>query len=893
MPLFTKLQSFLRNIFWPHRADPDLDRELQSHLQLLTDENIRAGMPPKEAQRAARIELGGAEQVKEQVRDQQIGDWLRSVLSDFRYGSRQLRKNPGFTAVAVLTLALGISVNATMFSLVSAFLLRHPPGRDPERVAVVTSINPGNGFLPDNSPVSIPNYLAWREANQVFADTAAADQYRSVNLTFVNQSAASQPQSIQSAAVSANYFSILGVSPEFGRAFNDQEVQPGGNRVVVLSHELWERQFASDASLLGRTIRLNRENYTVIGIMPSSFHLMGFTPQLWTPLEVTAADQTAAAHKHRFLRLFARLKPGVSIEQARAEFSALARRAEQDFPETEKGWGAAVRTLPDFLVYNVGIRNGLAVVMTTVGFVLLIACANVAGLLLARAAGRRKELAIRLALGAGGRRIIRQLLTENMLIALLGGAFGLLLANWGINFVRANMNFNEAISAVPVSLDWNVLLFALAASVLCALLCGLAPALNVSRTDVNNNLKEEGRGSSSSRSHSRLRTTMVTCQIAVALFLLVGTGLLFRGIFMIEHQNLGFRSDHLLTASVALDDAHYKDASQQTLFVRNLLRQLTQLPGVEAVAAASNLPATGPGFVTFRIQGQPELPASQPLAASDNVVTSDFFQAAGIPLLLGRAFTEQDTPLAPHVVVVNQEFVNRHFLDQNPLGKQIQLNTGGSASQWSEIVGVVGNVKTYSEGVVDDPGVYEPFLQRPISYFSLMLRTGSDPAALAGPLRSAVAQLDAELPLANVITMPALIDRQKGGNPFFVHVLASFALLALILAGIGIYGLVAYTVGQRTHEIAIRMALGAKRRDVLRMILRDGMKMTLIGAAVGLALALPLPRVFDAIFYGLHLREPRLYFVVPLTILIVELLATYIPARRASRVDPMSALHQD
>ena len=627
--------------------------------------------------------------------------------------------------------------------------------------------------------------------------------------------------------------------------------------------------------------------------MPSSFHLTGFTPQLWTPLEVTAANQTANARKDRSLLLFARLKPGVTIEQARGEFSALARRAERDFPEIEKGWGAAVRTLPDFLLHSFGIRNGLVVIMTTVGFVLLIACANVAGLLLARAAGRRKELAIRFALGADGLRIIRQLLTENLLIAFLGGALGLLLAYWGIAFVRANMNFNEVISAVPLSLDSNVLLFALAASTLCALLCGLAPALSASRTDVNKNLKEEGRSSSSSRLHSRLRTTMVSCQIAVALFLLVGTGLLFRGIFMIEHQKLGFHADHLLTANVVLDDARYKDASQQSLFVRNLLPQLTQLPGVEAAAATSDLPAAGPGAVTFRVQGQPEVPANQQLTASDAVVTSDFFPTAGIPLLRGRTFTEQDTALTPRVIVVNQEFVKRHLHDQNPLGKQIQLNVSGTASQWSEIVGVVGNVKTYSEGMIDDPQVYEPFLQRPISSFSLMLRTGSDPSALASALRAAVAQLDPELPLANVMSMSALIDRQKGGNPFFVRVLASFAFLALILAGIGIYGLIAYSVGQRSHEIAIRMALGAKRPDVLRMILRDGMKVTAIGAAIGLALALPLPRVFDAIFYGLHPREPRLYFLVPVTILVVALLATYIPARRASRVDPMSALHQD
>src|SRR5713101_1756858 len=621
MPLITKARSFLRNIFFPNHGEADLDREVQSHLQLLTDENIRAGMPPTEAHRAACIELGGVEQVKEQVREIQIGNWLRSVLCDFRYGFRQLRKNPGFTAVAVLTLALGIAVNATMFSLVSAFMLRHPPGRDPKRVAVVTSINPGNGFLPDANPVSIPNFLAWREANQVFADTAAADQYRSVSLTPVSQSTAGQPQAIRSSAVSPNYFSVLGVSPEFGRTFNEQEIQPGRNRVVILSHELWERQFASDASLIGRAIRLNRENYTVIGVMPSSFHLTGFTPQLWTPLEVTAANQTANARKDRSLLLFARLKPGVTIEQARAEFSALARRAEQDFPEIEKGWGAAVRTFPDFLLYNFGIRNGLVVVMTTVGFVLLIACANVAGLLLARAAGRRKELAIRLALGAGGLRIIRQLLTENLLIAFFGGALGLVLAYWGIAFVRANMNFNEAISAVPLSLDWNVLLFALGVSIVCAVLCGLAPALNASRTDINTNLKDGSRTASQGLTHSRLRTEMVTGEIALALFLLVGTGLLIRGIFLIAHQNLGFRPDHLLTAGATLDNARYKEASQQARFVQDVLPRLRQIPGAEIIAVACDLPATGPNTVTLQIKGQPELPANQRLRALDVLVS--------------------------------------------------------------------------------------------------------------------------------------------------------------------------------------------------------------------------------------------------------------------------------
>ena len=811
-----------------------------------------------------------------------------TLRADLQLAFRLLAKKPGFTSIAVVTLALGIAVNATMFSMVSAFLLRHPPGRDPSRVTVVTSVNPAPGFLPDATPVSAPNYLAWRDANHVFADMAAADEYRTVSLT-----AQGQPEALRSAAVSPNYFSVLGVSPQLGRTFASGEDQPGRDHVVILSHELWERRFGSDPSIWKGTIRLNRENYAVVGVMPASFRLLGFTPQVWTPLVLTSADQTAAAHKDRSLHLFARLKPGVTLEQARAELVTLARRAEENFPETEKGWGVAVRTLPDFLIHNFSIRAGLAVMMTTVGFVLLIACANVAGLLLARAMGRRKELAIRISLGASRPQIVLQLLTEGLLIALLGGGMGLLLSYWGINFVRANMTFNEYVSAVPLSLDWNVLVFTVGVSLFSAVLSSLAPALKASRTDINANLKDESRAASTGRSHSRLRTVLVTGEVALALFLLVGTGLLIRGIYIIERQNLGFQAEHLLTASVTLDAARYKDASRRTLFVRDLLPRLQQIPGAEAVAAASELPATGPGSVTLRIKGQPDLPANQRLTALDSVVTPDFFRAAGIPVLRGRTFTEMDNAAAPRVVLVNQEFVHRHLQNQEPLGKQIRLDVSGALPDWSEIVGVVGNVKSYSEGIRDEPQVYEPFLQRPVPSFSFMLRASSDPNSLTSALRSAVAQVDAELPLERMMSMPDLIERQRGGDPFFVRLLGSFAFLALILAAIGIYGLVAYSVGQRTHEIGIRMALGAGSPDVLRMVLWEGMKMTVVGAAIGLAMALPLPKIFDALFYDLHLSEPRLYFIVPMAIVAVAMLATYIPARRATRVDPMSALRQE
>ena len=815
---------------------------------------------------------------------------MKGLLQDLRYALRQLGKSPGFTAVAVITLALGIAVNSTMFSLVSGFLLQRPPGRDPEHVIVISSVNPDASFHADASPVSPSNFVAWREANHVFADVAADDEYRTVSLTGEGRA---ENEALRADAVSPNYFSVLDVSPHLGRSFSVGEDQPGRDHVVVLSHDLWVRRFGSDSSILHRTVRINRENYSVIGVMPGRFRMLGNSPQLWIPLVLNPEDQTAAARKNRSLHLFARLRPGVTLDQARAEMTTLAQRAERDFPEAEKGWGAAARTLPEFLIYDFGIRTGLVILMTTVGLVLIIACANVAGLLLARAAGRQKELSIRISLGASRLRIIRQVLTEGLVIALLGGGVGLLLAHWGISFVRAQMAFNEAFSTAPLSLDRNVLLFALSISMVSALLCGLAPALNASATDINTNLKDESRSASLGRSHTRLRTVLVTGEIALSLFLLIGTGLLIRGIFLIQHQNLGFQADHLLTAGVTLDAAQYKDASQQVHFVQDLLPRLQRLPGVEAVAAASELPASGPDSVSLKIQGQPDPPANRQRTALDVVVTTDYFRTAAIPLQRGRGFTQADTSTSPRVVLVNQEFVRRYLANQEPIGKQIALNSSGAAPEWSQIVGVVGNVKTYSADTHDDPEVYEPFLQRPIASFSLMLRVSSDPNTLASALRRTVAQLDPELPLFRLMSMPAVIHRQSGGDSFFGPVLGSFAVLALVLAAIGIYGLIAYSVGRRTREIGIRMAVGAKSNDVLGMILREGTKMAAIGTGIGLAMALPLPRVFDSIFYELHVREPRLYFLVPAAIFLTAAFATYIPARRAAKVDPMVALRYE
>ena len=873
-------------MFRRKRRESDFSAEIKAHMEHESERLREQGLTEEAARMAARRAFGNVMQAEERFHQSGRWQWGDQLWQDLRFSLRMLAKNPGFAAVAVITLALGIAINATMFSLVSAFLLRHPPGREPERVVVISSVNPVPGFQTDGTPVSAPNYIFWKAASKSFANVSAGDPNRRVSLTVDNQ-----PESVRSAAISPNYFDVLGVSPEIGRTFLISEDQPGQDHVAILSHDLWERRFGSDPSVVGRTIRVNRENYNVVGVMPKDFQLLGYTTQVWTPLVLNTADQSPAARNDRSLYMFARLKPNVTVEQARAEAVAVARRTADAFPESEKGWGVAVRTLPDFLIYDFSISTGLAILMTTVGFVLLIACANVAGLLLARAAGRRKELAIRISLGAGRLRVVRQLLTEGLVIALLGGGTGLLLAYWGINFMRANLSFNEAISAVPLRLDWNVLLYALGISIVCAVLCGVAPALNAARTDINTNLKDESRAASAGRSQTRLRSVMVIGEIALALFLLVGTGLLIRAISDVHNQNLGFRADQLLTASFRLDDARYKGAAKQIAFVNDLIRRVEQIPGAETASVTSDLPATGASSVTLRVKGQQDLPTNQRMTALDFVVSTDYFRAAGIPLLRGRTFMETDGASAPSVVMVNQEFVHRILQDQEPLGKQIGLNVSGAPSQWSEIVGVVGNVKTYSEGTEDDPEVYEAFLQRPVGSMSLMVRSSSDPNGLASALRNAVAQVDAELPLSRLMSMHAVIEYQKGGNPFFMGVLGTFAVMALILAGIGIYGLVSYSVGQRRHEFGIRMALGATGSDVLCMILWQGIKMTAVGVAIGTLLALPLPRVFDSLFFGIHVREPWLYFiVVVIAILVVAMVATFVPASRAQRIDPMTAL---
>jgi predicted permease len=882
--------SWLTRLFSRRRRYDDLTVSINEHIAERAEELIDDGMPRAEADQTARREFGNLALIEQRSRE--VWQWptAESLLGDVRFALRQLIKSPGFTLTAVVTLALGIAINATMFSLVSAFLLPHLPGRDLERMVVVSSVNPDDSFQPDTNPVSPPNYSAWGNDKRVFSAVTAANEYLTGNLS----GSAQQPEPVSYAAVSANYFSVLGVSPQLGRAFLAGEDEPGHDHVLILSHGLWERRFGADPALVGQTVRLNREDYVVVGVMPSDFRLLGFEDQLWTPLTLTADDRAPSGRKNRYLYMFARLAPGITLEQARAQINLLVQQAQHDFPGTESRWGAAVRTLPDFLIHKFGIRNALMVIMTVVGFVLLIACANVAGLLLTRAVGRQKELAVRMSLGASRFRVVRQLVTEGLVIALLGGGVGLFLTYIGIHLVRAGLSFNEAISAVPVRLDTKVLIFAALVSLFSAIVSSVAPALKASRTAISTDLKSESRGGTSGRAHSRLRVVLVGGEIAIALFLLIGSCLLIRGVYILDHQALGFNHDHLLTAGVVLDKARYVDASKQNQLARSLVTQMQQLPAVNGAALASDLPASGPGSVSIHIKGQQPSRSNEQQTAGDVVVTSDYFRVVGVPVLSGRAFSDRDDATTPRVVLVNQEFAHKYFQDHDPIGKQLQLELADVPSVWSEIVGVVGNVKGYSEDPANEPQVYEFYVQRPVASFSVMLRSTVDPISLTPALRHVVADLDSELPLLRVMSMDGVIKAQRNGNPLFSRLLATFAILALILSAIGIYGLIAYSVGQRTHEIGIRLALGAKQSDISRMILRQGFKVAAVGLAIGFTMALPLPKLFDQIFQGLiHFGAPVIYPIVLAVMLMVVFCATLGPARRATQVDTTQALRNE
>ncbi|HKP88256.1 MAG TPA: ABC transporter permease [Blastocatellia bacterium] len=810
---------------------------------------------------------------------------METILQDLRYGVRVLFKKPGFTALAVIALALGIGANSAIFSVVNAVLLRSLPYDEPERLVMIWGTMPQS----DRTSTSAADFIDYREQNQVFEQVAA---FNAASFTLTGTE---QPEQIRGARVSADFFSALRVQPTIGRAFQPEDDKPGAARVVVLGQKLWQRRFNSDQGIIGNVVTLNGQSFTVIGIMPAEFQftIPGFfrTPaELWTPIALIK-DNTARGNQ--YLRVIARLKPDITLERAQAEMTTIAGQLQQQYPGTNTGLGVRLIGLHEQIVGN--IRPALLILLGTVGFVLLIACANVANLLLARAAARQKEIAIKLALGATRRRLARQLLTESMLLALIGGAFGILLALWSTD-VLVSLSPANLPRVKEVGVDGYVLGFTLLISILTGALFGLVPALQASKPDLNETLKEGSRGSSENLGRGSLRRLLVIFEIAAALVLLIGAGLMIKSFLRLNEVNAGFNPRNVLTMMLSLPRAKYKEPHSQAAFFREALERINNLPGVESVGAINDLPLGGDRDATaFAIEGRAAIPPGQQPVTEWRLVNPDYFKAMSVPLIRGRAFSEADNRDAPPVVVINDSFARRFFPDEDPLGKRVILNLAISypAPIPREVVGVVGDVRDLGLDAEARPEVYAPYLQETVSYMALMVKANTDPAALAAAVRGEVLAIDKDQPISAIQSMEQIIRESVAGRQFNMTLFAIFAGVALLLAAVGIYGVMAYSVTQRTHEIGIRVALGANHKDVLRLIVGQGMAMAFVGVGLGLGVALVLTRVMSSLLYEVSATDPATFVAIPLLLAGVALLACYVPARRAMNVDPMIALRYE
>ena len=858
------------------RRDEELDEEVRSHLRMAVRERVERGEAPEEAEAAALREFGNVGLVKEVTRQMWGWVWLRQFSQDLRYGLRMMRRSPGFAAVAVLTLALGIGANTAIFSVVNAVLLRPLPYRDPARLVTVLH----DGW----KPVAPANFLDWREQSSSFESIAAAQLW---SLTMTGRH---HPEQLEVLQTSAEMFQVLGIDAALGRTFAAGEDQPGREHVVVLSHGFWQRRFGSAADAVGQQVMLDGEPYTVVGVMPSDFQFAPFwatRAEAWVPLNL---GRRVSDRRGQSLRVFARLKPGVTLGQAQAEMESINRRLAEQHPRENEGLTASVDPLHEKVVGR--SRPALLIILGAVGFVLLIACANVANLMMARSALRRREIAVRIALGAGRWRVVRQLLTESLVLSLAGGAAGLLLAYWS-NTALASLGPDTLPRVRTASLDAGVLLFTLGLSVFVGLLFGLAPALQSTKTDLTESLKSRAQGSSRGRRHERVRQLLVVGEIAVSLVLLVGGGLMMRSFLRLTSIDPGFDPSGVTTATVPLAGPRYATDEQRAAFFQRLTTQLSSLPGVKSASAINHLPLGGDVWTFgFSVEGRPAPPDAERPTAVYRVVRPDYFRTMGAALLKGRDFTERDDAASHGVVVVNEALARRHWPGEEPLGKRIVVNTERPKTR--EVVGVVRDIKQGEWASEPQPEMYLPHLQAPSPRsMTLVIRASSDSFALGPSVRREVWAIDSDLPVSRVASMEEVVSESVGQQRFNTLLIGLFAGVALILAAVGVYGVMSHAVAQRTHEIGVRLALGARGRDVLGMIIRQGLGLTLTGLAVGLAAALALVRVMSSLLYDVSATDPLIYGGVAAALTLSALLACYIPARRATKVDPMVALRHD
>jgi putative ABC transport system permease protein len=802
---------------------------------------------------------------------------MDNLLKDIRYGLRVMIKNPAFTIVAVIALGLGIGANTAIFSVVGTVLLNPLPYSQPERLMVMVEskmpVHPEFQVAPGN-------YLYWKEHSTTFEQIAT---YRRDSYNLVGQG---DPERLRAARVSAGLITMLGVNPLHGRDFLAEEDQEGRGRVIIISYKMWQRRFGGEANIVGQPITLSGNPYTVVGVMPPDF---AFPPNIetdiWSPIAFDADER--GSHGSHYVSVIGRLGSGATHEQASAEMVALASQLEQQFPDSNAGWTVKTTPMLDYEVRK--ISDALVVLMAAVAFVLLIACANVANILLARAATRQREIAIRMALGSSRLRVVRQLLTESVLLAIVGGGVGLLLAVWGIDALLALAPANLP-RIKDVVIDTRALLFTLGITVLTGLVFGLAPALQASRPDLNETLKDAGRGATVGARRQRVRNSLVIAEVALALVLLVGGGLMIRSFYHLQQVSPGFNPQGVLVVGLTLPSKKY-DEAQQTAFYNQLTRNVSALPGVKAAGGTNVLPIVDNFVLGVVIEGRPRVLNTDLPKTHYFAVTPGYFTAMEIPLLRGRDFTPQDIEGGRRVVIINETMAKRYFPDEDPIGKRIHITMNDEI--FREIVGIVGDVKQNELNKETLAQTYEPFAQEPSTGLALIVRTEGDPTSLTAAVRSEVLALDRDQPLGLVRTFEQIISTSISQDRFSMLLLCVFATVALILAAVGLYGVMSYSVTQRTHEIGVRMALGASTGDVMRMVIGQAARLAAAGVAIGLAAAFALTRILSSLLFEVSPTDPLTFAIIPVLLVGAALGASFIPARRATRVDPMVALRYE
>lgn len=882
------------SVFRRRTAERELAREIASHLALLQERCEQQGMTPADAQLAARRAYGGVEQAKELHREARSLLWMEHLAKDIRYGWRNLLRTPGFTAVAVIALALGIGANTAIFCVVNAVLLRPLPYKEADRL--VTVLHRGTG------PVSTANYLDWRDQSHSFEAMGGADAW-AANLSSNDLSDSNPSEHILGLKVTRNLLPLLGVQPLLGRMFLPGEDQVGSEHEVILSYRLWQRRFNGDPDVLGKTITLNGTGYTVIGVMPSSFQFAPFWAihaEMWVP---DAFGNTIHDRGGNHLRVFARLKPGVAVKRAQADMTAVTGRLEKQYPGSNRA--VMVRPLKENVVGD--IRAPLLMLLGAVGFVLLISCANVAHMLLARTADRQKEIAVRMALGAGRWRVIAQFLTESLLLAAIGAVAGFVLALWGIKALVA-LSPAYIPRVATVGIDGRVLMFLLSATVVSALIFGLTPAMHLTSGNLSGTLKEGGRGDSDSLRRNRLRSFLVASEFALAFVLLIGAGLMIRSFFALQAIDPGFNPHHVLSMIVSVAGTKEEPAAQRVVFYRQLLQRVRSAPGVLSAGAINHLPLAGDMWDrNFVIEGRPKPRPGEAPDAVYRLIMPGYFETMRLPLRRGRVFSDRDDEHAPGVVIINERAAREYWPGKDPLGKRIAIDTDAAgAPVWLTVVGIAANAKQEDWAVPPYPEVYLAALQSRdflgenaagigthMTYVTLVVRASGNPADLASALKQTVWSFDRHLPISDVLTMDRVIADATAQPRFEMLLFGIFAAIALVLAVVGIYGVMSYSVSRRTREIGIRISLGAGRAQVMHMVMGQGMKQALAGAAAGIVSALLLSQLMAKMLYGVRPSDPVTFGSVIVVLGLAALLASCVPARRATRIEPMTALRNE